>query len=200
MTSTNIAAPGWYPDPSDPRQLRWYDGSQWTQSVHASAPVAQPAQAPPTQDQPTQGFGYQTPTYSQPQYGTQPAEQAMPQNGCQVCGATPAVAIHLRGHQGMILLMRFLSYKGQFCRDCGTAQFREVQRRTLLVGWWGYISSVANTVTALYNLTVYRKVRALGPPQGRLRSAKSPVASVFMSPGFAVTAALVLVLVAFFAS
>jgi hypothetical protein len=100
----------------------------------------------------------------------------------------------------MILLMRFLSYKGQFCRDCGTAQFREVQRRTLLVGWWGYISSVANTVTALYNLTVYRKVRALGPPQGRLRSAKSPVPGVFMSPGFAITVGLLVLILVFFAS
>ena len=191
MTSTNSAAPGWYPDPAEPSQLRWYDGSQWTQSVHVSAPAAQPT-------------GYQIPAYSQPQYGTaygtQPAGQQLPSNGCQVCGGTPALAVHLRGHQGMILIMRFLSYRGQFCRDCGTAKFREVQRRTLLVGWWGYISSVANTVTALYNLTVYSKIRSLGAPQGRVRPPKTPVDSVFLSPGFAITVALPVLIIAVIAA
>jgi len=31
---------GWYPDPSDQAQLRWWDGSAWTQHTH-SAPPAQ---------------------------------------------------------------------------------------------------------------------------------------------------------------
>jgi hypothetical protein len=26
--------PGWYPDPTGARQLRWWDGSQWTSAVH----------------------------------------------------------------------------------------------------------------------------------------------------------------------
>ena len=26
----NSAAPGWYPDPKDPSQLRWFDGRFWT--------------------------------------------------------------------------------------------------------------------------------------------------------------------------
>lgn len=33
---------GWYPDPSDHAQLRWWDGSAWTSHTHA----APPAQAP----------------------------------------------------------------------------------------------------------------------------------------------------------
>jgi len=42
---------GWYPDPSDQAQLRWWDGSDWTQHTH-SAPPAQVAltKAPPQPD------------------------------------------------------------------------------------------------------------------------------------------------------
>jgi resuscitation-promoting factor RpfB len=32
------AAPGWYPDRDDPAQLRWWDGSQWT-DLRAAAPA-----------------------------------------------------------------------------------------------------------------------------------------------------------------
>lgn len=33
MTSTGSAAPGWYPDPHNPAQLRYWDGAAWTESV-----------------------------------------------------------------------------------------------------------------------------------------------------------------------
>lgn len=29
---------GWYPDPSVPGQLRWWDGTQWTEHTHAASP------------------------------------------------------------------------------------------------------------------------------------------------------------------
>ena len=177
MTTTGNAGAGWYPDPSDPRQLRWYDGSQWTQNVHATADPA--AGARPTDLPQAAGQGY----------------GELPADGCQVCGATPAVKIHLRGHQGMLLIMRFLTYRGQYCRDCGTSMFREVQSKTMLVGWWGYISLFVNTYNVIQNTFVDRRIRALGPPQGRLRAAKPPHATVFKSPGFVVTIALPLLLV-----
>ncbi|AOW94011.1 hypothetical protein BFN03_18735 [Rhodococcus sp. WMMA185] len=28
--SVQAAVPGWYPDPHDPRFVRWHDGRQWT--------------------------------------------------------------------------------------------------------------------------------------------------------------------------
>jgi len=43
MTSLS-AGPGWYPDPRDPRQLRYFDGHQWTEHVSGSImPLARSA-------------------------------------------------------------------------------------------------------------------------------------------------------------
>jgi hypothetical protein len=42
------AAPaGWYPDPYQPGQFRWFDGYQWTAHAGASAPVTGAAWGPP---------------------------------------------------------------------------------------------------------------------------------------------------------
>ena len=36
-------APGWYPDPKYPADLRYWDGRQWTTAVAEPAPAPQPA-------------------------------------------------------------------------------------------------------------------------------------------------------------
>ena len=45
---TSAAPPGMYQDPEDPAQLRWWDGSQWTDHRPQPAAVAAPVQSPPT--------------------------------------------------------------------------------------------------------------------------------------------------------
>ena len=47
----------------------------------------------------------------------------------------------------MILIMSFLHTKGPFCRDCGLAVFRDMTAKTLIGGWWGYISFIATPIT-----------------------------------------------------
>ena len=48
---TNVPAAGWYPDPSDPRQERWWGGVEWTHDVRPlaaalPAPTLSPALSP----------------------------------------------------------------------------------------------------------------------------------------------------------
>jgi hypothetical protein len=84
---------------------------------------------------------------------------------CRLCGSVPAADVTFRGHQGMIVLMRFLRFPGPFCRPCGLGTFRHMTSRTLLQGWYGYASFVITPVTLLINLTRRAKVAALAPPQ-----------------------------------
>ncbi|MFC9238369.1 phospholipid scramblase-related protein [Streptomyces decoyicus] len=76
MTNANIPA-GWYADPQGtPHQLRWWDGSQWTEHTHpgqqAAAPGRGQAPQPGAQQAPQQQAPQQAP---QQQAGQQPPQQ-----------------------------------------------------------------------------------------------------------------------------
>ena len=38
-TLAHTAAPGWYVDPGNPHQVRWFDGTLWTDAVAPTGPV-----------------------------------------------------------------------------------------------------------------------------------------------------------------
>ncbi|MFJ4624364.1 hypothetical protein [Streptomyces sp. NPDC088812] len=101
---------------------------------------------PPPHHPPAGHSAYAPAPHPHPQPGPAPALL------CQICGAAPAVPVTVRGHQGMIVLMRFLRRQGAYCRLCGLAVFREMQADTLLLGWWGPLSLLITPVTLLMNL------------------------------------------------
>ncbi len=84
--------------------------------------------------------------------------------GCEVCGAMPAAPVTVRGHQGMLVVMRFLRRRGVLCRTCGLAVFRRMQADTLAQGWWGPLSLFITPVTLLVNLGALNRLRTLPPP------------------------------------
>ncbi|AZM56769.1 scramblase [Streptomyces sp. WAC 01529] len=64
MTTHSNTPAGWYPDPQgDPQQLRWWDGSQWTQQTSPAQQVPQQQAPQPAQAQAAQPQGQ----FAQPQ-------------------------------------------------------------------------------------------------------------------------------------
>jgi hypothetical protein len=83
---------------------------------------------------------------------------------CRLCGSVPATDVTFRGHQGFVVMMRFLSLRGPFCRDCGLATFRRMTSRTLVQGWYGYASFLITPITVVLNLVRRGRVAALPAP------------------------------------
>lgn len=55
---------GWYPDPSDRSQERWFDGQQWSQEHVRAAAQAEQAPPPPPAAPQEQAGGQQAPSYA----------------------------------------------------------------------------------------------------------------------------------------
>ncbi|MFF2951105.1 hypothetical protein ACFVVU_07105 [Kitasatospora sp. NPDC057965] len=135
-------------------------------------PAAPPPAAPPGYGVPHQappgGYAYppQAAGYP-PQAGGYPAPAGYAHPGgpvCRFCGGFPAVDTTVRGHQGIIIIMRFLKQPGPYCRTCGTAMVRDMSARTLVQGWWGYLSGIFTVVTLLRNLAAHNRIKELPPP------------------------------------
>jgi hypothetical protein len=83
---------------------------------------------------------------------------------CRFCGSVPAAHATVRGHQGFIVVMRFLKLHGPFCRDCGLAAVRRMTANSLWQGWWGFASLLINPFTMLSNLKAWSTIRRLPAP------------------------------------
>lgn len=70
-----VTPAGWYPDPQEPSNLRYWDGQAWTESTAPAAPPAAPA-APPAPPAPAAGEPGAYPSYpSYPSYSSFPTGQ-----------------------------------------------------------------------------------------------------------------------------
>ncbi|MEX0173859.1 LppU/SCO3897 family protein [Streptomyces sp. LMG1-1-1.1] len=132
--------------------------------------------------QPPQGYGQPPQSYGQPGSPPQPYGQPHPPphgaaapEGCEVCGARPAVAATVRAHQGMVVVMRTVTRRGVFCRTCGLAVYRDMTSDTLVTGWWGLFSLVVTPILVLVNFFGARaEFRRLPEPYGARRPPLDP--------------------------
>lgn len=80
---------------------------------------------------------------------------------CAFCGSSPAIKATVRGHQGIVIVMRFLKLGGPYCRSCGIATVREMSARSLWQGWTSFFSIVINPLTLLWNLVIRLRLQRL---------------------------------------
>ncbi|MGE7386130.1 hypothetical protein ACQKM2_11720 [Streptomyces sp. NPDC004126] len=130
-------------------------------------PGGHPGQGHPTPGYPTPG--YPAPGYPQqaqhPQYAAPYPHPHAPAPGCRQCGAAETANFAVRAHVGVLILMRFHTLNGPFCRRCARSLIRTMTTKTLCQGWWSPISLVIFTpFTLLWNLFAAMKYAGLPEP------------------------------------
>ena len=93
---------------------------------------------------------------------------------CLFCAHTPATTATIRQNVGMIIFRRHATFSITACRGCGLALAREMQNRTLIVGWWGLISFFANFVAMVGNAFAIVKFGRLDDPSPPLERIARP--------------------------
>lgn len=86
----------------------------------------------------------------------------------------PALKTTVRGHQGILVVMRLLKVRGFFCRTCGIAVHREMTTKTLWQGWWSIFSLVIAPVTLVINLVARVRFGRMTPPADGIRPPLDP--------------------------
>ncbi len=115
-------------------------------------PVAPDPQAPP-------------PTHHLPPPPPPTDPRRPPHSGeCQLCGSTPATHLEFRRETGLLLVRQRRLVEGSYCRDCGLSLFRETTDKTLMTGWWGFISFFVNWLTIARNVAGRLAIRNLAAP------------------------------------
>lgn len=94
---------------------------------------------------------------------------------CRFCGAVPAIEATVRGHQGFLIVMRFLKQPGPYCRSCGIATVRQMSANSLWQGWTSFFSVLINPLTLLWNLVIRIRLQRLPEPQ--------PASAQHLDPG-----------------
>lgn len=185
--------PGQQPPHPGPGQPGPQPGFQPGEQQYAGQPgpqYQQPYGGPQTSQQPGQHGGQQPGPQYPGQQGQFPQGQGFPQQGfgpqgqqvCRFCGGYPAADATVRGHQGLIILMRFLKLEGPFCRTCGVATVRDMTSKSLWQGWWGIGSAIVNPITMLMNIGPMQKFKCLPEPAPGPGRPMNPGKPLFQRP------------------
>jgi hypothetical protein len=83
---------------------------------------------------------------------------------CQSCGVeAPTQKVLFVQHIGAVVMFFHKRIGGLFCRNCVNKYFREYTLKTLLLGWWGFISVFATPVVLIIDIANYFRAWNLAP-------------------------------------
>jgi hypothetical protein len=118
----------------------------------------------------------------------------LPPFDCEICGGTPSKKVSFVQFIGMFVAFQQSRYSHEVCQSCGLALGRKVQNRTLLTGWWGFVSFFANLYAILHNgIRLLQLGRLAAPTEGNPSARLDPGRSAFLRVGAIVPLAIVLV-------
>jgi hypothetical protein len=84
---------------------------------------------------------------------------------CRACGRAPAQEFTIRRHVGMIILQKFVKFRGALCRDHAQQLTHEYLQRTLVQGWWGLISVFVNLFVIATDVAALSKAKKMPAPE-----------------------------------
>lgn len=128
---------------SDPEKRRMYDLFSGLDSGNLS-------------DSHTSSKEYQPSSYwpkEQPSNNVYPNDR---RNICESCGLpTETKYVEIYQNIGLLIMRRFGSVKGRFCRSCIEYYFWTMTGKTMLFGWWGVISFFITPFLLINNFLRY---------------------------------------------
>lgn len=140
-------------------------------------PVPDPPPAPPAgvhhelpaspDGPPVQPLLHHLPPPPPPGTAHDPSDPRRPPSSseCQLCGSAPAAAVTLRREVGIVLVRQSHVLDGVYCRSCGISLFREMTDKTMVRGWWGFISFFVNWFTIARNVAARVALGHLDEPE-----------------------------------
>jgi DnaJ domain len=116
---------------------------------------------------------------------------------CDLCGFEPARRWTFQHQSSWLFGRRVHTHRSTLCRDCARAVGRTAQSRTVITGWWGFISLFTNLGYVITNTSGLWKVRVLDAPKRRDGDVVAPLTKpmaagrpVFLRAGFLALAGL----------
>lgn len=64
----------------------------------------------------------------------------------------------------MVVMQRFVKVRAPLCRDHGVQLAKQYLKKTLVEGWWGYISFFVNWFVVVTDLVALSQAKKLGEP------------------------------------
>lgn len=104
---------------------------------------------------------------------------------CVLCGASPALDVHLAQVHAWVLGATVHTLEAPLCRSCGQSLGRAKQNRTLWAGWWGVLSFFRNLLVVVRNAWHLQRLWRLPVPSTPSDAVMVPLASP-LDPGRAV--------------
>jgi hypothetical protein len=80
---------------------------------------------------------------------------------CEVCNGQPAAQILLQSASSRIIWWNHVKVDAILCGNCAEVTYYHQQRRTLIQGWWGIVSSLATILFSFLNFVRITQHRSL---------------------------------------
>ena len=86
------------------------------------------------------------------------------ENHCELCGRGPAKKLWLRSFMGMLIVTRIFSDHRWLCREHGIELAKRHLIKTSTVGWFSFMSILANVVVIPADIIGLLRARGLAEP------------------------------------